>query len=371
MSRHAVAILSTENLHHNISVIKSHTKAKIIAMVKANGYGHGIRSVSQRLDSFADLLGVASIDEALALRKVGVKLPILLSEGVFEASELLQACTENFHVVFHNNVQIEWLKKASLPRPISVWLKVDTGLGRLGFEADEAAKHYKTLLALKCVEKPIRVMSHFACSDKKDHPLNQIQIDRFTDFKENYTNTKLSEYSFCNSGAIFHFPNQHHDYVRPGLSIYGVNPLFNETAADLGLRPVMTLQTNLIAVNQMPKGATIGYGARYTCPEDMPIGIIAFGYGDGYPISAKDGTPVLVNQVKCPIVGRVSMDMMAVDLRPIVKNSVSQSNVTIGDPVILWGDGLPLEEVASYTTSSVYDILTGVQNRVRFLWTRN
>jgi len=360
MTRTATAILSTENLLHNLQVIKSHVNSsKVIAMVKANAYGHGIRSVGLRLDGHVDMLGVASIDEALALRKVGVKSDILLAEGVFDSSELLLAATEKFHVVFHNAAQIEWLDKSTVPSPIHAWIKIYTGMGRLGLKPEKAHMAYQHLLNNPKTYKPIRIMSHFACADERDHPLNQKQIDNFRSFTKDID----SEFSFCSSGAIFNFPHCHYDYVRPGLALYGISPLANVSAQKLGLKPVMTLQSSLIAVQQFNKGDTIGYGARYVCDTDMPVGIVAFGYGDGYPFTAQDGTPVLVNNVRCPLVGRVSMDMMTVDLRPCPQ-------AEIGDPVLLWGERLPLEEIAQNTNHITWNIITGIQNRVRFLWTK-
>lgn len=360
MGRTAVAILSTENLRHNVQILKDKAPtAKVIAMVKANAYGHGIRSVSSRLDGYVDILGVASIDEALALRKIGVKTPIMLAEGVFEASELIVAATEKFHVVFHTQEQLDWLAKSSCPLPLQVWIKVNTGMGRLGFPLDQARDPYRQLCESSQVAKPVRIMSHFACADDSAHSLNQQQIQHFEAFIEGTD----SEYSLCNSGGIFHFPEHHYDFVRPGIALYGIAPMAERTGADLGLKPVMTVQSSLISVQRVAKGASLGYGARYQCPEDMPVGVVAFGYGDGYPITAQDGTPILVNNVECPLVGRVSMDMITVDLRGC-------PDAKVGDPVILWGQGLPIERVAKHTANIPYDMLTGVQHRVKFLWTR-
>ncbi len=373
MSRTATAILSSHHLRHNVSVLKQKAPfAKIVAMIKANGYGHGIRSVAKRLEGYVDLLGVASIDEALALRKAGIQCPILLVEGVFEPSELLVAACEKFHLVFHSQAQVDWLLRAHLPVPISAWLKIDTGLGRLGFSLEDGLKHFKTFQNLACVNPHLHLMSHFSCADNKDHPLNQRQINLFQAFVEQATqlcgDEKKAQLSFCNSAAIFNFSSQAHDAIRPGLALFGVSPLANTTASDLGLLPVMTLQSSLIAIDQKKKGATIGYGARYTCPTDMYVGVIAFGYGDGYPITARDGTPVLINGVRCPLIGRVSMDMMMVDLTPLMCIKSHEIDAKIGDSVILWGENLPIEEVVSYTQNLTYDMLTGIQHRVKFLW---
>ena len=359
MSRTAIAILSTENLLHNLAIFKrlAHP-AKVIAMVKANAYGHGIRSVSLRLDKHVDMLGVASIDEALALRKVGVSAPILLAEGVFEPNELLIANTEGFDVVFHTPEQLDWIEKASLPLPLRAWIKINTGMGRLGFSLNEARAAYERLMTSPKVAKPVRIMSHFACSDTKDHPLNSQQITEF----QNFCQGLMTERSLCNTAGILNFPEHHYEWVRPGLGLYGIHPVTGKMAAELDLRPVMTLQSSLISVQTYAQGATVGYGARYTCPETMPIGVVALGYGDGYPITAQDGTPVLVGGTECPLVGRVSMDMLTVDLRPSPKAKV-------GDPVVLWGNGLPLERVTEHTSNIPWDLITGVQNRVKFLWT--
>lgn len=360
MGRTAIAILSTENLRHNVQILKKKApSSQIIAMVKANAYGHGIRSVSSRLDSHVDILGVASIDEALALRKIGVNTPIMLAEGVFEASELVVAATEKFHVVFHTQEQLDWLSKSSCPLPLQTWIKINTGMGRLGFPLDQARNPYQQLCESPQVAKPVRIMSHFACADDPEHPFNQEQIQRFEAFIAG-TN---SQYSLCNSAGIFHFSDHHYDFVRPGITLYGIAPMEGVTGPDLGLKPVMTVQSSLISVQRVSKGACIGYGARYECPEDMPVGVVAFGYGDGYPFTAQDGTPILVNNRECSLVGRVSMDMINVDLRAC-------PNAKVGDPVILWGQGLPIERVAKHTSNIPYDMLTGVQHRVKFLWTR-
>lgn len=356
MSRPIKAVLSRRNLLHNVSLIRQQApRAKLIAMVKANAYGHGLRSVSKRLESHVDLLGVASIDEALALRKVGVKTPILLMEGVFTPHEIKDAAHENCHVVFHEPQQLAWLQQST--QMIKAWLKVDTGMGRLGFSSQEAEATFNQMAQYHHITQPIRILSHFACADNPEHPLNQQQINLFNALRKQIK----TEYSLCNSGGIFLFPQHHYDFVRPGISLYGASPFTNKTGLELGLQPVMTLKTKLIAVKQKTKGSFLGYGARFVCPEDMLIGVVAGGYGDGYPSSARDGTPILVNNIRSSLIGRVSMDLMTVDLRacPAAK---------AGDPIILWGDGLPIEKVAAYTNQSAYDLLTGMQNRVQFEW---
>ncbi len=361
MSRTATAVLSTENLIHNVQVIKKLIgSACIIAMVKANAYGHGIRSVSKRLEPYVDMFGVASIDEALALRAVGINSPIVLMEGVFEFEELVIAADQNFHVVFHSMQQIEWLRLAELSRPLHVWVKINTGMGRLGFSVEQGHQILSMLETMDSIIRPIGIMSHFGCADISDHVLNNQQMSAFGKYHDRYPQ---SIFSFCNSAALFSFANQQYDFVRPGLALYGISPFDNVSTESLGLKPVMTLRSSLIAVSYMKKGASVGYGARYVCPESMLIGVVAFGYGDGYPITARDGTPVLVNGIRCPLIGRISMDMMTVDLRncPMAK---------IGDQVLLWGEGLSIQEVAKHVDGHVWSLLTGIQNRVTFQWTK-
>ncbi len=360
MSRAAIAILSTENLFHNLDVLKAACRnhPEFIAMIKANAYGHGLRSVATRLEKKVESLGVASADEAIALRKIGIKSRITLIEGVFEPDELLVASSLNMEVVFHHESQIEWLEKTHLPLPLHAWIKINTGMGRLGFNLPEAQAAYQRLSQNPNIAQPIGILSHFACADEVNHPLNQVQIKNFNDFVKNLPGKK----SICNSPAIFNFPDQARDVVRPGLALYGVSPIAGKSAQELGLKPVMTLQTRLIATHQHKKGSSIGYGSQFTCPVDMPVGVIAMGYGDGYPRTAQNGTPVLVNDVRCQVVGRVSMDMITIDLR-------SCPSAKIGDPVILWGNGLPIEEVAHHTAQVPYDLLCAIQPRVKFHWT--
>jgi alanine racemase len=361
MARHALALLSTEHLLHNLEVIRCRARGRsIIAMIKANAYGHGLRSTAQRLEPHVENFGVASIDEALALRKVGIKKPITLMEGVFERDELLVASCQNFHVVFHHQEQIAWLDGMKLPRPLYGWLKVDTGMGRLGVHVSDALSLYSYLASHRNVQEFPGLMSHLACADDRDNPLNSIQQEQFGILASQVAGKK----SFANSPALFNFSREQlrDDVVRPGLALYGISPIAGTSAAQLGLKSVMTLQTRLIAVRMFDKGAALGYGGRFICPERMPVGVIAMGYGDGYPRTARDGTPVLVNGVRCQVVGRVSMDMASIDLR-------SYPQAQVGDQVVLWGDELPIEQVACHTDNIPYDLICGVQQRVTFYWT--
>lgn len=326
-------------------------------MVKANAYGHGIRSVGAALDGHVDLLGVCSIDEAMVLRSSGVRSPILLTQGAFEESELLLAAKEGFHLVFHNEEQLGWLDRQKLPAPLNSWIKINTGLSRLGFHREEAESVYLRLFKSIHTRKPVRIMSHFACADERAHPLNEAQIAAFQVFIKD----KNSEYSLCNSAGVINFPQCAYDFVRPGISIYGVSPISGKVGSDFGLKPVMSVHSKIISIQKVKKNETIGYGARYRFTQDARVGIVAFGYGDGYPLTTTDGTPVLVNNRECHLVGRVSMDMLAVDLS-------NCPNAKIGDDVLLWGESLPIERVCASSSTHVWNTLSGVQNRVKFLW---
>lgn len=361
MGRGTLAVLSTENLVHNAHILRTRAPhARMMVAVKANAYGHGLRSVAQRLTSIVDAFGVVSIDEALALRSVGIKNEIIILEGVHDADDFLRASCERFTLVIHDHAQIARLKSCVLPLPLRVWIKVDTGLGRLGFMPDELQGVCETLMALPFVERPIGLMSHFACADVPGHPLTIRQLEIFEACARLHEGPK----SICNSAALFSTPGEcRYDLIRPGIALYGIAPCENIAATAVDLLPVMTLQTKVISVRDVPAGHTIGYGARYCTAEPMRIAIVAIGYGDGYPRSAPDGTPVLIQGVRCPLIGRVSMDKIAVDVSHM-------SSVQVGDQVIVWGDGLPVEEIARYAQRSPYELMTAVQFRVKFYWTR-
>lgn len=367
MSRTACATLVTDHLIHNWQTLRQIAPTSgMWAMVKANAYGHGIRSVSQRLEPYLkpdDAFGVASIDEAMALRKVGISSDIVLIEGVFDPSELELASVKGFTVVFHSKRQIEWLQQVTLTSPIRGWLKVNTGMGRLGVPMSDAISLWQMLSDCSSLQQPVGMMSHLACADDKTHPLNAKQMLAFNIFRS--LNVPLS---LCASAGIVQWPSHHFDVVRPGLALYGASPISDISSRSLQLKPVMSLHTNIIALHQLDQGECVGYGGAFMCPERMPVGIVAMGYGDGYPRLATHA-PVMVRGVVCRVIGRVSMDMMAIDLRPCLQHGQKAQE---GDDVLLWGENacgyLPVEDVASSTNRVPYDLLTGVQHRVHFHW---
>jgi alanine racemase len=234
-----------------------------------------------------------------------------------------------------------------------LWLKADTGMHRLGFAPEQVAPMWRRLEACPSVAAPIRLMSHLARADERGDASARAQIACFFSIGK----AAEVETSLANSAAVLAWPESHGDWVRPGIMLYGISPFVGDSGASHGLRPVMTLTSSLIAVNKLRKGDAIGYGGTWICPEDMPVGVVAVGYGDGYPRHAPAGTPVLVNGARTQLIGRVSMDLASVDLR-------SHATAKHGDPVILWGRGLPAEEVAGHVGSIAYELVTRIAPRV-------
>ena len=322
-----------------------------MAVVKANGYGHGLAWVARILND-ADAFGVSSMEEGIQLREAGVAQPICLLEGFFTPDELPLLARHRLEPAIHCDGQVKLLAQAAPDIRLSVWLKIDTGMHRLGFAPTAAAEAFKQLRGSPAVAE-VRVMSHFARADFLADSSTQSQIDSFTTQVRNLR----VESSLANSAGIMGWPSSHLDWVRPGIMLYGVSPLAGKSAAALDLKPVMTLQTALIAVQQRRKGDAIGYGGDWRCPQDMRVGVATIGYGDGYPRHAPPGTPVLVNGQRVPLAGRVSMDMITLDLR-------TQPQAKVGDSVVLWGEGLPVEEVAESAGTIAYELLCRVAERI-------
>ena len=352
MTRPARALLDARALRHNFDEVRRRAPhAKVMAILKANGYGHGAVWVAQTLAQ-ADAYGAVSVEEALVLRQAGIAKPICVLEGFFDAAELPLLAHHQLDTAVHSEDQLHALETARLEQPLGVWIKLDTGMHRLGFAPEQFGAVLARLKAVAGVGA-IRVMSHFANADDPRDASTQAQIDRFNA----HAATSGLERSLANSAGIVAWPASHLDWVRPGIMLYGGAPAMGATAQASGLRPVMTLATALIDVAKRKRGDAIGYGGEYRCPEDMPIGVAAIGYGDGYPRRMPAGTPVLVNGQRVPLVGRVSMDMITLDLR-------SQPAAKAGDPVVLWGEGLPADEVAAAAGTISYELFCHVTARV-------
>lgn len=355
MSRATGALISPAALRHNLRRVRALApRARIMAMVKANAYGHGLAVVARAL-SETDAFGVASLEEALIIRHAGLAHPIVLLEGVFSAAELEEVARHGCELVVHDPGQLALLEASRLDKAVGVWLKLDTGMHRLGFAPGAARAAWERLHAAAAVRGPVRLMTHLARADEPGNAHTRAQLETFA----SSTAGLRAERSIANSAALLAWPASHADWVRPGILLYGVAPFAGHCGRDHDLRPVMTLRTELIAVKAVARGDTVGYGGNWRAEQDTRIGIAAIGYGDGYPRHAPNGTPVLVNGVRVPLIGRVSMDMIAVDLH-------TQPQARVGDGVVLWGAELPVEEIARAAGTIPYELLCGITQRVKF-----
>lgn len=350
-----VAEISKSSLRHNVQRVRELApQSKVLAMVKANAYGHDAIGVAQALDC-VDAFGVARINEALSLANAGIKAPIVLMEGCFNQHELEQAIDKQFELVVQNRQQLaQLLAMTAINKPVKVWLKLETGMHRVGVPEEQARTMVEQLQACSHVDNELTLVSHFACADEPAHPCNELQLSVFNRVTQGLDVKR----SCANSAATIVLPQSHFDWVRPGLMLYGNSPLAGKTSAECGLKPVMTMKSQVIAVNDIEAGGTVGYGATWTAATNSKIAVVAMGYGDGYPRHAKTGTPVLINGKRYPMVGRVSMDMLTV-------NVGIEADVKIGDPVVLWGPELPAEEVAECAGTISYEIFCNLANRVK------
>lgn len=348
------ALIDHSALRHNLAVVRRHAPdSRVWAVVKANAYGHGMVQVGATLEA-ADGLAVARVEEAVRLREAGIVKPILVLAGLLFDHELTAAHEHRLDLVLHRSGQVALLERTELTGPFRVWVKVDTGMHRLGFDPKEVPALLARLAGNPRIDGPPGLMTHLANADDTRDGLTQLQCDRLRALDP----AARCSLSIGNSAGILAFPASRTHWVRPGIMLYGASPLTGRTAVELGLRPVMRLQTRLIAVRSLCRGDAIGYGGTSVCPEDMPVGVAAIGYGDGYPRHAPTGTPVLVNGRCAPLLGRVSMDMINVDLRSV-------PDAAVGDPVTLWGEGLPVDEIAQRAGTISYELLCQVTARVR------
>lgn len=349
----ATAVIDRCALRHNMQQVRRLApQSRLVAVVKANAYGHGLLETAHTLQD-ADCYGVARIDEALMLRAGGIVKPILLLEGFFCASDLPMLVVNNIETAVHSIEQLEALEQCELPQPVRVWMKLDTGMHRLGVRPEQAEAFYQRLCACRNVVHPVNIMSHFSRADEPQAGVTEKQIASFDAF----VNAKPGQKSISASGGILLWPQAHRDWVRPGIILYGVSPLETSGASDFGLQPAMTLKSSLIAVREHKAGEPVGYGGTWVSPRDTRLAVVAMGYGDGYPRSAPSGTPVWVNGREVPIVGRVSMDMISLDLGPDASDKV-------GDEVVFWGNELPVERVAACSGVSAYELITKLTQRV-------
>lgn len=354
MPRPITATIDLSALQHNLSVAKRCAPhSKVWAVVKANAYGHGLER-GMRGFGAADGLGLIEIDGAVKLRQMGWSKPILLLEGCFSSSDLAVVAEHQLQIAVHCAEQIDMLEKARLTSPIDVHLKLNSGMNRLGFRPDAYRVAYARLHALSAVRN-ISFMTHFANSENAGNsamPLSE-QVHRFNVATEGLT----GERSLSNSAADLLHPEVAADWVRPGIMLYGGTP-GNKTAQEFGLRPAMTLTSEIIGIQDIGDGDAVGYGSRFVADKPMKIGVVACGYADGYPRLAPTGTPIIVDGVKTRIVGNVSMDMITVDLSAV-------PTAHVGSKVIVWGEGLPIDEVAQAAGTVGYELMCALAQRVQ------
>jgi alanine racemase len=350
----AQAVIDIDALQYNYQFLqKKCPTAKAIAVIKANAYGHGAVKFAKALAQ-ADAFAVSRLPEAVELRKAGITQPILLLEGCFCPAELQCAAEMEFDTMIHNPRQLAELEQTELSKPLQVWLKIDTGMHRLGVLPEQVAEYYQRLKASANVKGEIGFASHFNCADELDSDITSKQIAVFEQATKAYPGPK----SLSNSAGTLHWPAAHYDYLRPGIALYGIAPRVGSCGKEEGLRPVMALKSKLIAVRKHKAGEAVGYGQNWTASRDTCIGVVAMGYGDGYPRTAPSGTPVLVNGRRVPIVGNVSMDMITVDLGPDAQDQV-------GDEVFFWGKDLAVEEVARHVGTIAYELVIKLTDRVK------
>lgn len=356
MSRATSATIHLGALRDNLRRTRELAEsARVMAVVKADGYGHGLERVARALHE-ADAFGVACIADGQRLRAAGISQRIVVLSGIDEAADIAEMHRLGLESAIHHAAQIDWLQRDPDPRPLRVWLKIDTGMHRLGFPPSQVRQAYARLRSLPNVNADIGLMTHLANSDVFADAQTALQIESF----ERLAGELPGLHSLSNSAGLLGWPRARGHWVRPGGLLYGISVVEGSHAGQYGFRPAMTLSSKLVAINRIAKGESIGYAGTWTCPEDMDIGVVQIGYGDGYPRSASAGTPVLVNGRRASIVGRVSMDLITVDLR-------KHGDARIGDGVVLWGRQLPVEEVAACAGTIGYELVCGMTRRVRFL----
>jgi alanine racemase len=350
MKRSARAIIDASALRHNLKRCREAAPNSLaMAVIKANAYGHNMLKTAETL-SHANGFAVSCIQEALALRQARFIHPILVLQGFQNLQGMKAAAEHRLRVVIHERHQLELLESASASIKLDVAIKLDTGMHRLGFPVEQARSLFGQLSKHPNVKPTPWLMTHMACADEPGNPHTQQQLDKF----EKYTDGLQAPRSIGNSASILAWPQTHVNWVRPGIMLYGSSPFLHGNARGDGLEPVMTLNAPLVSIHTIPKGESIGYGASWTCPEDTRTGVVAIGYADGYPRHAPTGTPVWINGKETRILGRVSMDMIVIDLTAI--------EARVGDGVELWGKNLSVDRVAQAAGTIGYELLCNAGN---------
>jgi alanine racemase len=353
--RPARALIDLSALRHNYQLARETTGAKALAVIKADAYGHGAVRVAQALQTEADGFAVACIEEALELRQAGIGAPILLLEGFFEADELALIAEHDLWCVVHSLWQLEAIEKASVGKPLNIWLKMDSGMHRVGIHPADFQTAYQRLQSSGKAAKVV-LMSHFARADELDSARTDEQVAIFQAAREGLT----AEVSLRNSPAVMGWPNVAGDWVRPGIMLYGATPFDQSQPIADRLQAVMTLESKVICVRELPAGEPVGYGGAFVTDRNMRIGVVAMGYADGYPRQAPTGTPVMIDGHRSQLLGRVSMDMLCVDLTHV-------PGAGVGSRVELWGKNILASDVAASAGTIPYQIFCNL-NRVPRLY---
>lgn len=352
----ALAQVDLSALQHNLARVRACAPgSKVMAALKANGYGHGAAQVARTLadSGGCEAFAVATVAEGLVLRQAGIAQPVVVLNGVLSAGEIYTAAEQALTPVVHDFAKLEQVEQSACARGMEVWVKLDTGMHRLGLPCESVPE-----VAARLERIGVRIagwMTHLACADELAHPLTLQQIERF----RTATAGRPEPKSIANSAGILVWPQSHTEWVRPGIMLYGASPMPEETATAWQLQPAMTLTAPILATRELKRGDGIGYGQRWRAPEDMPVGILALGYGDGYPRQAELGTPVWIKGSRTQLIGRVSMDLIALDLRGC-------GAVAPGDRAELWGKNLSADEVARHCGTVGYDLFCGLTRRVGF-----
>jgi alanine racemase len=352
LTRPIRATVDLSALRGNFAIARQHAgDARLWAVIKANAYGHGLMRAARALDGHADGFALLDVGDAVALREAGFRQPLLMLEGFFEADELPLFAEHGLTPVVHDLEQIEMLTGVVLPARLPAYLKVNTGMNRLGLSAEEFHPALTALMTLPSIG-PVTLMTHFADADLERGIA--WQLSRFEEATQGCDNAV----SLANSAALLRFPQARRGWARPGIMLYGSSPFPQDGSAEsLGLRPVMTLSSEIIALHDLQPGDRVGYGGLFSAEAPMRIGVVACGYADGYPRHAPTGTPVLVEGRRTRTLGRVSMDMLMVDLEGLPEAG-------IGSPVVLWGEGLPVDDVATAAGTVSYELLCALAQRV-------
>ncbi|TDV64423.1 alanine racemase [Pseudomonas sp. LP_7_YM] len=351
--RPARALIDLSALRHNYQLVRETTGAKALAVIKADAYGHGAVRVAQALETDADGFAVACIEEALELRQSGIGAPILLLEGFFDADELALIVEHDFWCVVHSLWQLDAIEKSSLGKPLNIWLKMDSGMHRVGIHPSEYQAAYQRLLGTGKAAKVV-LMSHFSRADEPGNVRTEEQVAIFQAARQGVA----AEISLRNSPAVMAWPDVPSDWVRPGIMLYGATPFDQPQSVADRLQPVMTLESKVICVRELLAGEPMGYGGAFVADRNMRIGVVAMGYADGYPRQAPTGTPVMIEGQRSRLLGRVSMDMLCVDLTPV-------QGAGLGSCVELWGKNVLASEVAASAGTIPYQIFCNLKRLPR------